>query len=395
MGFSGNIPSKVEIRRLKDIPVFNTKNDWWDLSIGDSFQEAIVPYGSVRTIEVSTTLSNNNKKRDKGRYTRGTVPSRQIDNKPMELQLIGYRDVSKPTSPQSLQPYVKLNYSDNNHDGIEEAFPIEIDVLLEALQQDRLKEDGTLPGEYVFATANRKVKLVRVGSKLHEAIVSLMEKRNKKSIKVKELDVGDVYATDSGKAAVFLGFVNTESIQVNIKNSYKTRRYYSDRNFEEGFEVKFKEGKLASLWFETNLFDYMLNRNVTSTELAHMIDKRLKESRASHSFSVKKKHSYKVRLDNMNRVDVPDDIIFRVRNLAIEEIRQALERNRELRQMMHNRRFGNNEHSQPKMDKIRYFDVISVKDLAQKANMVPYGANVMRAEPLKLFEQWEVENFST
>jgi hypothetical protein len=89
-------------------------------------------------------------------------------------------------------------------------FPMELEVFYETLKNaGPIKEGNILPGDYVFAMANRIVRLVRVGSELHNILIESTKLLNKPRVAKKELEIGSVYSTAAGRQGIFLGYATT------------------------------------------------------------------------------------------------------------------------------------------------------------------------------------------
>ncbi len=84
------------------------------------------------------------------------------------------------------------------------------DTFLEAMLTYGIGVGGELPGQYVFAMMGSQMRLVRVGSDLHTALLSTTSRKKTAAIGTKELKVGGVYRSKSGEIEVFCGFVRDD-----------------------------------------------------------------------------------------------------------------------------------------------------------------------------------------
>ncbi len=82
------------------------------------------------------------------------------------------------------------------------------DVLLDCLHDSGVQAGGQINGEFVFARVQSQMRLVRVGSKLHAAMVESETRRVSKNLPVDSLIVGGLYANRRG-LFVYLGQIDT------------------------------------------------------------------------------------------------------------------------------------------------------------------------------------------
>lgn len=83
------------------------------------------------------------------------------------------------------------------------------DVILDAMINLGIGKNATLPGEYVFASVNSEMKLIRVGSLLHAKMVESTEFNKKKKIEV--LVPGGIYQSKT-KTILYLGKLWTRDL---------------------------------------------------------------------------------------------------------------------------------------------------------------------------------------
>jgi len=181
------------------------------------------------------------------------------------------------------------------------------EVLVNAILFGKVRDDRTLPGEFVFAIINNVLLPIQVGSGIHKAAIAKENKRKKVKIKPVDLFVGQAYSTFGGNTAIFLGFVNTEVMKS------KTKRY---TNITTILEVKYKKKKLSTLWFKFDIKDWLSNKNFTPEEIKEQIFERLNRNRdALYLFSCKDTYSFIEPINNFI-VTLPEDIVFQVRRAA-------------------------------------------------------------------------------
>jgi hypothetical protein len=83
------------------------------------------------------------------------------------------------------------------------------DVLLDTLLTVGVEPGGVLNGEYVFGKVRSQMKLVRVGSDLHEVLYESMRRAEMKPIGKDDITYGGVYETKSGTKYLCCGMVST------------------------------------------------------------------------------------------------------------------------------------------------------------------------------------------
>lgn len=86
------------------------------------------------------------------------------------------------------------------------------DVLLDALRNGTGVKDAILKGPFLWCSIAGRLKLVRVGSKLHEAVIAADKRHNAPAAKKSALEVGGIYENKRGERYVYLGQVDTERL---------------------------------------------------------------------------------------------------------------------------------------------------------------------------------------
>lgn len=102
------------------------------------------------------------------------------------------------------------------------------DVMLDALRHGAGVKKGMLKGPFVWCGVGTQMKLVRVGSKLHEVVLAAGKRKAAKD--VKKFEVGGVYENRKGERSVYLGQVDTE--------------YVIDTNYEENRKRSYHQNAL-------------------------------------------------------------------------------------------------------------------------------------------------------
>lgn len=87
------------------------------------------------------------------------------------------------------------------------------DVVLDAMLVNGVKKGGTLVGPFVWGRFQSQLRLVRVGSTLHKAMLDAASRMAEKPIGPKDWVVGGVYLTRKLEAMVYLGPIDTDVLE--------------------------------------------------------------------------------------------------------------------------------------------------------------------------------------
>jgi len=163
-------------------------------------------------------------------------------------------------------------------------FDVREDVLMDTMLEAGMDKGGILGGEFVWAKVRSEMKLVRVGSALHKALIGATADRSLKKIGYGDLQVGHVYVGKGAKKYVFLGYVDTTRCVAEPDNSvgWGVRRTYTYHRSE------IKNALL--LWEQTEFTGEVCEKNIYQAEV-----------RPSHSF-----------IKDVGTVDLPANIIQKV-----------------------------------------------------------------------------------
>lgn len=109
-------------------------------------------------------------------------------------------------------------------------FDLREDVLLDILLNANI-DQGVLPGSYVFAKCGAEMKLIRVGSLLHERMVEATDYW--KDEVITKFDVGGIYQNKIGRV-IYLGHVYSRGLE--IKWNKTSRRHWNREEFYDDYE---------------------------------------------------------------------------------------------------------------------------------------------------------------
>lgn len=115
------------------------------------------------------------------------------------------------------------------------------DVLMDTILEKGIDKKGILKGEFIWARVDTDMKLIRVGSKLHEEMIQ-STRLNSVKISKSKLEIGGVYS-NKRHTKVYLGeFATVNCVQKEIKtlkqpNLYNPYYHKYDISYEYSFEI--------------------------------------------------------------------------------------------------------------------------------------------------------------
>lgn len=119
--------------------------------------------------------------------------------------------------------------------GLEERVLVDVreDLILDAILGGGIKAGGVLTGKFQWGLNGTQMRLMRVGSKRHTHIKSLTKRKGKAAIKMKDLQLGHVYANKGNERWVYIGTcrVNGELHRRFVK------LYDNDKSFQEAYRT--------------------------------------------------------------------------------------------------------------------------------------------------------------
>lgn len=173
-------------------------------------------------------------------------------------------------------------------------FDLREDILLEALYACGIDKGGVLKGQYIWGKVGSQMKIVRVGSQLHERLLEATRRGKIKKVGIKNFEIGGVYETKAGIKFIFLGWVHT--VEFDCKSKYG---YGGLRTVEDWTK---KEISKTGLFFEVN--SYEKRHGDDDFGLAYHLEN------GCYGFKLKKSPSFVI---SGERIIVPPNIIQRVK----------------------------------------------------------------------------------
>ena len=158
-------------------------------------------------------------------------------------------------------------------------FPVNNNILLDAVISGNVSEEGVLIGEYTFITHDSAVERARVDAAPHMAAIGEDVRRAQKKIDLThfEFELGQVYETPGRKKAIFLGYVSSYSLRVKnletegskalMPNLGQTNSVYGNSSWgsaenHSNYKIIPKKLEIGSIWvdiadFEANAPTYL------------------------------------------------------------------------------------------------------------------------------------------
>ncbi len=99
-------------------------------------------------------------------------------------------------------------------------FDLREDVLMDTMLNAGISKDGILNGTYIWARVRSEMKLVRVGSALHDALLVSTSDRTLKKLSYGNLEVGHIYKGKGAEQFIFLGYVDCSDCEYEPKRGY-------------------------------------------------------------------------------------------------------------------------------------------------------------------------------
>lgn len=153
---------------------------------------------------------------------------------PNNIPSVPTQEISRPNDPISGIKIVSLEHrgeggraykvvtTDNFY------FDVREDVLMDTMIESGISAGGFLNGTYVWARVNSEMKLVRTGSKLHDALLVSTADRALSKIGYGNFKEGHIYSSKGKDQVIFLGYVDCVTCKYEKPgNSYN----YNNRSY--------------------------------------------------------------------------------------------------------------------------------------------------------------------
>lgn len=87
-------------------------------------------------------------------------------------------------------------------------FEVHQECVIDTLIEGGIKRGGHMQGDFIWVSNNGRMKITRIGSKLHQEAVKYMKRKLPGKIKIKDLVVGGVYRNLRGDIGVYMGKID-------------------------------------------------------------------------------------------------------------------------------------------------------------------------------------------
>lgn len=116
------------------------------------------------------------------------------------------------------------------------------DIVMDSMFKMGIDPGGILKGEYIWAKVNKSMKLIRIGSEIHNHILDYQRRSSLKKLGKREFVPGGIYQDLRKNIHIFIGFV--DSVRFDAQDRYN----YNKKSNTPKFEYKLREYKKAMLF---------------------------------------------------------------------------------------------------------------------------------------------------
>lgn len=120
------------------------------------------------------------------------------------------------------------------------------DVVFDLLMSVGAKKGGVFNGNFIWGRNSSQMRIVLVGSTLHQECVEGTQRKKLKKIPNKDLKVGTVYRTKSGKTSIFRGWMQLAGTRKKAMLWYEISWLPDEKSFQDDYSAYgHKESDLA------------------------------------------------------------------------------------------------------------------------------------------------------
>ena len=188
------------------------------------------------------------------------------------------------------------------------------DVLLDALKNGPGVVNKELRGPFLWCRVASQLKLVRVGSRLHKAVVAAGARATSVEVVPSKLEVGDIYENRKGEKFWYLGLCDHETYPLTRNRSYD---YIGTRGGNE-FEIKKELHRKEQLW--VNVQDYWKN-GAMDFFTRDESDYRNRDGSSGWEYLRLEITKKKTVTGKVGHVDVPTDYLEKIRDIGVDVIK--------------------------------------------------------------------------
>lgn len=189
-------------------------------------------------------------------------------------------------------------------------FDLREDVLLDTMLTQGVQPGGVLVGEYQWARLEAEMKLVRVGSQLHTALLEASERSLLASIPKAKFEVGRIYESKQGERGVFLGYITTEAWKLDWPSGASLFRNIYMKTGDKPTLVAKKLNR-HMLWFDVSHW-FLKDKKIDPTP--ELFRRALLDPDLNHRFKLRGTHTM---VRSVGHVEVPEGVVEQVRQKAL------------------------------------------------------------------------------
>lgn len=164
------------------------------------------------------------------------------------------------------------------------------DVLVDVMLKAGISVGGILGGTYIWGKLRNQMRIIRVGSELHNLLLDSNIKKDLPKIRKGDLEVGAIYKSRQGDCGIFIDYVNTTTM-ANASDDFKF--YYTTQKKAMLFYTPYSHED------PVDSFNSMSNKNMC------------------YKFKICSSHNY---IEKIGSVTIDKDYVFLIRSAAKKEI---------------------------------------------------------------------------
>lgn len=215
---SGKIPQRIKLYCRPEKQV--SYHRWADVGFEDTLAEEVkaTPTFVVDATNPKTCASAEYWARNAPKVW-CTITNKYVDSAPKDIEVIE-RDNTPVDSVRIVGLDIRGNGGRAYQALVDEKYLVDMreDVILDSMLHVGIGANGIMHGSYIFAQINSEMKIIRVGSKLHELMVQSTDFSARKAIT--SLVPGHVYSSKT-KTVLYIGEVWHTPITATSRNYYE------------------------------------------------------------------------------------------------------------------------------------------------------------------------------
>jgi hypothetical protein len=192
-------------------------------------------------------------------------------------------------------------------------FDLREDVMLDAILNCNISS-GKIEADFIWARLGSQMKLVRLGSELHDALIKATQRGAAEKVKVTELEPGGIYRNVKGERFIVIGLGSTIAYEYSAEQKAVPKQHTWDK------DVPGKAATLAITKEPRMVVAVELSEYRKLDEAAAVLKSALNDG-DTYSFKVQKSLTV---VERVGRCQLPADIWEQVRGCAKDEAGQLV-----------------------------------------------------------------------